>query len=54
MGSLAEKKKEIRRLQAELYDNNVVITALETDRQTNQGKGFFSCSLGKVVCRQKC
>ena len=41
MASLSEKKREIHRLRAELYDKNVIIAALETDRQSNQGK----CSL---------
>ena len=52
MASLAEKKKEIRRLRAELYDKNAVIAALETDRQTNQGKGFLGV-LSAKLCADK-
>ena len=60
MASLAEKKKEIRRLRAELYDKNAIIAALETDRQTNQGKGFLVvlsaklCADKNVDCRLFC
>ena len=41
MASLSERKKEIRRLQAELQDKDAVIASLETDRQTNQGMFLF-------------
>ena len=37
MGSLSEKKKEIRCLRALLHDKDAVIATLETDRTSNQG-----------------
>ena len=53
MAYLSEKKKEIRRLRAELHDKDAVIATLETGRQANQGKFHFIISAAKIMCRQR-